>query len=88
ARGFGSGKVTRRRRPFRGRDYLVVPLSLGTLAAAVLSSMGGGYRYFPTLDNPLAGLEIRTAAVLAGFFSALVIIGRCWKRWPWWRSRI
>lgn len=89
ARGFGSGRASRRRRPLRGRDILVLPLSLAVAAVAVLSSLGdGGYRYFPTLENPLGGLRAWAAASLAAFFVLLVMIGRCWKRWPWWRSRI
>jgi len=89
ARGFGSGRVTRRRRPLRGRDLVVLPLSLAVVAAAVFSSAGeGGYRYFPLLDNPLTGFRAWAMASLAGFFALLQVIGRCWKKWPWWRSRI
>lgn len=90
ARGFGNGKTTRIRRAFRPRDVIFSLLSLGMLAAAVISSLGirGDYRYFPTLANPLQGMQIWVPAVTAGSFALMVIIGRCWKRWPWLRSRI
>ncbi len=88
ARGFGSGKVTRRRRPFRPRDAIALLLSPAAAVAAALSSAGGGYRYFPTLGDPLAGIRWWTVAFLATYFLLLTAIGRCWKRWPWWRSRI
>ncbi len=89
ARGFGNGKVTRIRRAFRPRDAIFSFLALGTMAVAVISSIGkSDYRYFPALSNPLRGTMIWVPAVMAGSFSILVIVGRCWKRWPWWRSRI
>lgn len=89
ARGFGSGRVTRRRRPFRGRDILVLSLSLAIAVAAIFSTTGGDvYHYFPSLDNPLDALRIWLLVFLVAFFALPVLIGRCWKKWPWWRSRI
>lgn len=89
ARGFGSRKITRRRRSLRGRDLILMPLSLTTVAAAAFSTAGkGSYQYFPYLDNPLEGLQLWILAFLTVFFAAIFMIGRCWKKWPWWRSRI
>ncbi|MGQ9476012.1 MAG: energy-coupling factor transporter transmembrane component T family protein [Actinomycetota bacterium] len=89
ARGFGSGKITRRRRPLRGRDLILMPFSLTAVAAAAFSAAGrGSYRYFPFLDNPLEGIQLSILVFLAVFFVAIFVIGRCWKKWPWWRSRI
>ncbi|MDY6796922.1 MAG: energy-coupling factor transporter transmembrane component T [Actinomycetota bacterium] len=91
ARGFGNGKRTRlSRRLWRPRDILVLALSAvvlaGVIAAVVLGK--GGYSFFPTLDNPLENLSPVGLAVLAAAPLLLVILGRSWKRWHWWRSRI
>lgn len=88
ARGFGSGKVTRRRRRLQGGDIAFIVASCGMLAAALASSLRGGYRYFPTLGNPLAELNSWGTVFLAALFAVLALIGRLWKRWPWLRSRI
>lgn len=89
ARGFGSGKVTRRRRRMRGGDLAFIAAAWGMLMAALASSLrGGGYRYFPTLGDPLAELNLWATISLAVLFAVPVLIGRLWKRWPWLRSRI
>jgi len=90
ARGFGRGKATRRRRPFRGRDAVFAALSLLGLAGAVFLAAGGkgDYGFFPTLENPLRGFTPWEAALPALVFGGMALTGRCWKKWPWWRSRI
>ncbi len=90
ARGFGSGKATRRRTPFRARDPFFGVFSLAGVAVVVLMSVlgKGDYDYFPTLSNPLRGLEAWAVAALCGEFACLAIIGWSWKRWPWLRSRM
>lgn len=90
ARGFGSGKVTKRRRHVRPRDVVFALLSLAAPAAAVLLAVRGRgtYQYFPYLSNPFQSLDYWVLLALGAEFGCMVIIGRLWKKWPWWRSRI
>jgi energy-coupling factor transport system permease protein len=91
ARGFGSGRRTRlKRHLWRIRDSMIAALSLVVLAVATVAVVlgRGGYSFFPTPHNPWTDLSLVAWATVAVALASVIVLGRSWKRWHWWRSRI
>ncbi len=90
ARGFGSRRRTRyRRRRLRPRDLVAALVSLGIIGAAVTAAVGdSGYSFFPTLSNPLTGMDFLAWGLLSATFLSFLFVSGSWKRWHWWRSRM